>query len=129
MTSRGARAPVFLWGLLKLLVIVVIAGGIGFALGTGLSTLSETNAPTVPVAGTETTAPTARSHRNGRVIGTGAAGADNSEAERFIQSARTGPRERCRRAPAHGRDAIGPAGAACSGDGAAFARRTRATSA
>ena len=59
MTPQGARAAFFLRSLLKLLAIVLIAGALGFALGTGLSTLSEQSDPGAPAAGTETATPPA----------------------------------------------------------------------
>lgn len=61
VTRRGGRAKGFLRGLLKLLAIVVVAGGVGFALGTWLSTLSEGDATTAPVADAGTAAPPGRS--------------------------------------------------------------------
>jgi len=59
VTPRGPRAKVLLRGLLKLLAIVVVAGGVGFALGTGLSALSEDKTPTAPDAETATAEPPA----------------------------------------------------------------------
>ncbi len=57
---RGQRLKLFLRGLLKFLVLVLVAGGIGVALGMGLSTLAADDEPAAPGAQTtEATAGTA----------------------------------------------------------------------
>ena len=48
--SRGVRLKRFLRGLVKLAAIVVIAGGVGVALGMGLSRVAQDDTPTAPVA-------------------------------------------------------------------------------
>ena len=56
--ARGERARIFLRGLANLAALVLVAGGIGVALGMGLAALSSDDQPAVTdVGGAETTAP------------------------------------------------------------------------
>lgn len=55
VTPRGERVKIFLRGMVKLLALVIVAGGVGVALGMGLSALS---ADDEPVASGEDTAAT-----------------------------------------------------------------------